>query len=216
MNQKSSARRDRRRKAPEQSPRSINATLSRLQSTQSHEELSEPTLAVDQARFNTALIGIAIDEALRAQPPRRRSQLARLHYKPEPPAVLPAPKKSLFKVLLRVLLRLVRLTIILAVVALVLLGIKASNDWFAAHFHYGVQTTPYRPYPVARDVIVDQALPDGRVVKARYKGHVPSVRELPPIANSQTGDMWYSEKDGNCWVLTTLTPTSFVIGWVDP
>ena len=113
-----------------------------------------------------------------------------------------------------------RPAIILIIVALVLCGIKAANDFFDTHFAYGVERTPAYWYHGSivgvGNVDAQERLPDGRTIVVSYKGRLPSVDQLPLVANSRIGDMWYMQKDGNCWVLTTLTPTSSILGWIDP
>ena len=176
--------------------------------------LPEHRFTPENDQLNTKLLAIALEELPKPKP-LRRSELARLHYKPEPPVVLSEPKKSGVKGFLQVLRRLVRPAIILTVVALGILAIKAYNNWFAEHFWYGVEKTTAYHVMTVEDTQREE-LPDGRIVDTRYKGKARSVSEFPSIEGDELGDMWYTTKDGNYWVLETLTPTSSVLGWVDP
>jgi hypothetical protein len=170
----------------------------------------------DDQQLHAKLLAIALDELPKLKA-LRRGELARRDYKPEPVAVLLAPKKSWLKGLLRILRRLWWPAVILALVTLILFDIKASNDWFDAHFAYGVEKTRDRPFPaVVGDVILDERLPDGRTITVRYKGHAPSKSELPSVEGSELGDMWYTQDDGSCWVLAPLSATNPTKGWVDP
>lgn len=63
--------------------------------------------------------------------------------------------------------------------------------------------------------VENDRMPDGRLLTTLYKGELPTVGDLPRRGN-QLGDMWFTHKDGHCWVLAPVTAGSSTVGWVDP
>jgi hypothetical protein len=58
-------------------------------------------------------------------------------------------------------------------------------------------------------------MPDGRILSTRYMGELPSAANLPR-SGAQLGDMWFTQNDGNCWVLAPFGAGSSTVGWIDP
>jgi hypothetical protein len=186
-----------------------------------------PPVRLPQHRFaddqlNLKLLDIALTELPKAKP-LRRSQLARRDYVPEPPAVLPAPPKSLCKGLLRVLLRMVRSVVILIIVGLILFGAKSAHDWFSQHYWYGVLKTGVSSAEAA-EALADGgpthlgertllALPNGRRVQTVFKGILPTEAFLPKTGNHE-GDMW--SVGYNYWIWTGGLTGTQALQWTDP
>jgi len=199
----------------------ISDTVSDIPRRWSSIEPSEPIFIPDD-RLKVTLLGIALDDLAKTQAkPLRRSQLARRDYVPE--AALPEEKKRRFEWFGNLVdrsvavIELVRPAVIpVGILVLALSAMKAGSDWINKESVAGVFKTHVHVHVQTIGDVQDERLPDGRVVRTLYKGKVPSVSQLPPVTESQMGDMWFTEKDGTFWVVTTLNPTSWVVGWVDP
>jgi hypothetical protein len=63
-------------------------------------------------------------------------------------------------------------------------------------------------------VFENDTMPDGRVLGTTYRGELADVANLPKFG--QLGDMWYTRRDGHCWVLAPIYAGSQATGWVDP
>jgi len=63
--------------------------------------------------------------------------------------------------------------------------------------------------------VENDRMPDGRILSTRYMGELPSAANLPR-SGAQLGDMWFTQNDGHCWVLTPLGAGSSTVGWIDP
>jgi hypothetical protein len=177
-----------------------------------------PARRIPSHRFSDDLDVQLLNIALSDRPrPLRRSEKARRDYVPEPVVYAP-PKKSLLKGLLR----LVQPMLFLIVVGLGIWALNAYNAWFSTNFWYGVERTP--PYTYHGSIVgaaalqgpLPERLPDGRTIMVTYRGHLPNKSLLPSISTSQPGDMWYTQDDGNCWVLAPHIAGSSELGWIDP
>jgi hypothetical protein len=182
-----------------------------------------PRSATSREKLSRACHALARAYTLRAPvteaQPLRKSLLARRDYVPEAPVVFPAQREKNW---CKVLARLFRPTVFLIVAALILFGATAAHDWCDAHFAYGVEKTP--PYMYRGSIVgalslpepLREQLPDGRTIMVTYRGHLPNKSLLQSVSHSRQGDMWYTQDDGNCWVLTTLSATNPSLGWIDP
>ena len=63
--------------------------------------------------------------------------------------------------------------------------------------------------------VENDRMPDGRILSTRYMGELPSAANLPR-SGAQLGDMWFTQNDGNCWVLAPFGAGSSTVGWIDP
>ena len=74
-----------------------------------------------------------------------------------------------------------RPAVILIVMGLGVWAVEVYNLWFASNFQYGVPKTP--PYLYRGSIVgaaaLQEPLPDGRIVMATYRGHLPDKNLLP-------------------------------------
>lgn len=63
--------------------------------------------------------------------------------------------------------------------------------------------------------VENDLMPDGRILTTRYMGELFDASSLP-TRGAELGDMWFTRRDGHCWVLAPIGAGSATVGWIDP